>query len=124
MSRYEPKIKIKYVVDPIIGGTNTSERLQAYYKRNWGKLMSAIAGLSKDRLKYLELPKLRTAIKRDIKLEELVPLLSEKDKGLTRLILDTIPVFNAASHDVKVHIVGMMGVTAEEFETYSTKIGA
>lgn len=122
--RYEPRIKIKYVVDPTMGGNNTSERLQAYYKRNWGKLMSAIAGLSKDRLKYLELPKLRVVVKRDITLEEIVPLLSEKDKGLTRLILDTIPVFNAASHDVKIHIMGMMGVTADEFQQYSTKIGA
>jgi hypothetical protein len=83
--------------------------------------MSAFTKLEKSRAKHLEMPFLRDIIPVKLKFEEVSSLIYSKNHSIHRLLLDVGPMFDASPHDLKVYILAVLGVTAEEYKIYSVK---
>lgn len=124
MTKRNYKVKFRLCI-----GDPTNQRpanFLRYYMPRWSKLMKVIMSRRLPALpstkhgpaSVRELPALRKVVPLGLKTETIAPLVDEYDTDLKRLLLDTHPFFDAAPQDLKVHILAVIGITADALETY------
>lgn len=115
--------KVRFSVD--IGDSSESQlsnNLKLYIP-SWSKFIREVIKCKLSSIPHngttsvCELPRIREFLeRRNLKTQELLTLLSEKNPRLSRLLLDTVPLFDDSPIVLKAHILAVFGVNILDLE--------
>lgn len=121
ISRRKYAVKFRFSLSESF--THQSQQFVRHYAQRWSRLMAAVLSerLStrpsiKSGPTLSDLEALRELVPRDLSIVKVLAPLMDLNPRMAKLAAEAGPAFDAASHDLKVYILAVMGVTPSYYK--------